>query len=389
MVIPALADGRVVAAQRRLVSRVALLVAVCGALTGCFYVDPINQRPGIRIDADSTVPVFRGDHVMLAAIADDPDGDYISFNWRVYACTDASDPATSCDADPFYTELLQNAAFDVPVLRNGMQPTESLRVVLEAKDELGATAKPSQELLITVLNRPPDLVVDKVSRYGYVKGTPISLFAKVSDLDDGKDHVTLTWVVYAPSAVGHTLTDLPMPPSDDPMALQYAKQFIPAGVGDWDIEVTAKDPLGNATVQHLLIAVADDKAPCIAQLVPIVAMGGAALPLTEATLFSAPVVIDDLDIYPPAANDQVLGTTRFAWSIQGPTGGLHDVIAGATSNSIVVDPAAYTPGDIIEVRVELFDRQNATLPCADAEATCSIATPQSCIQRQTWKVEVR
>ncbi len=370
-------------------SRIARFVVVCGALTGCFYVEPINQRPGIRIDVDSTLPVFRGDHVTLGSTAEDPDGDAITFAWRVYACTDANDPANSCDPDPFYTALGPDAAFDVPVLRASSRPTESLRVVLEAKDALGATAKPNQELLITVLNRPPELELDKVSRYGYVTGTPISLFARVGDLDDGKANVALTWVVYAPSAVGHTLSDLPMPAADDPAVLQYAKQFIPQGVGPWDIEVTARDPLGNATVKHLMIPVADDKPPCLAQLQPIVPTGAAALPLTDAVLFSAPVVIDDLDVYPPAANDPVLGTTRFAWSIQGPTGGPHVVIAGATSNRIVVDPAAYTPGDHIEVRVELFDRQSATLPCIDSDPTCSIATPQTCLQRQTWKVEVR
>ena len=234
--------------------------------------------------ADSAVPVFRGDHVTLSAIAADPDGDYVSFQWRIYACTDARDPANGCDTVPFHTDLLQHTAFDVPVFRIEAQPTESLRVVLEAKDDLGATAKPSQELLISVLDRPPELALDKVSRYGYVKGTPISLFAKVGDLDDGKANVTLTWVVYAPSAAGYTLIDLPMPPSDDPDVLQYAKTFTPAGVGDWDVEVTATDPLGNATVQHAIVPLEDDNPPCLAQLQPIVERVWKVLPQAQCTV---------------------------------------------------------------------------------------------------------
>jgi len=37
----------------------------------------------------------------------------------------------------------------------------------------------------------------------------------------------------------------------------------------------------------------------------------------------------------------------------------------------------------------VFDRQNAALPCPDADATCSITTPTSCLQRQTWHVVIR
>jgi hypothetical protein len=357
-------------------------------MLGCFYVDPINQRPSLAIDQPSSDPVYRGDHLELTANANDPEGQFVSFQWRGYACVPPAESA-DCDVDPLATSVTQSFALDVPVRRADGTPTEAVRIVLEGKDELGAASKPAPVLKLAVLNRPPDLATRKSSRYAYVIGTPIDVFAQVGDLDDGRDNVTVSWVVFAPSQVGHQLVDLVVPDNGDPLHHTYGKRFTPLGTGDWQIEITAADPLGNTTVDRLTIPVADDKPPCLAQLAPIVPPPGAALPITEPTLFSAPVVVDDLDVYPPVAGDPVLGTTRFSWSIQGASGGTHVVVPGATTNSLVVDPTAYQPGDQVEVRVEVFDRQNAALPCPDADATCSITTPQTCLQRQTWHVVIR
>ena len=44
----------------------------------------------------------------------------------------------------------------MPLLREDTPvPVKNVRVVLEGKDDLGATAKPSQELVITALDRRP------------------------------------------------------------------------------------------------------------------------------------------------------------------------------------------------------------------------------------------
>src|SRR5262245_63409127 len=57
LVIRVLADGRPVAAQRKLVSRVALIGLVA---SGCFYtVDTVNQRPSLGI-VQSPGPYYRG-----------------------------------------------------------------------------------------------------------------------------------------------------------------------------------------------------------------------------------------------------------------------------------------------------------------------------------------
>lgn len=363
------------------------LVAALG-LAGCFYVEEINQRPAADIRAASSDPVHRGDMVELDAVASDPEQHVLGFSWRVYACTDATQ-IDSCDREPYFFGGDDHASFVAPIKRwDAPTPVESLRVVLEVRDELGAMAKPTEELIIPVLNAPPTLKLDRTSRYGYVAGTPIDLFALVRDIDDGPLGDP-DWVVLGPAGATHTLTELTVNQPDDPLATQFGRRFTPMDEGMWEISVTARDPLGDTAVQTLMLSVEDDGPPCIQHVSPIVATGGATLPLSQQTLFQVPVVVDDLDVYPSAANDPVLGTTRFRWSLQAPGQSVHAEIPGAVGNSFAIDPESYAPGDVLELRVEIFDRNNTAIPCIDSEQSCSVISEPTCIQRQTWRVEVR
>ena len=365
-----------------------LIAGVLGS-AGCFYVDPINQRPSLDIRNTSDAAVFRGDRVSLEAVAQDPDGHIVAFQWRAYACTRIQD---SCDARPFATAILEAFAFDVPSLRvDAAVPIEAVWVVLEGRDELGATARPQQELVIPISNRAPSLQLDKSSRYKYVVETPIAVFAIVGDDDDGPAALgELQWEVFAPAQLTHTLVDRAVAQDPaDPTRLQYGKTFQAGGPGDWQIRVTATDPLGHATSQMITVTVMPDTPPCLAQLAPTVPTGGAAMPLTDPTLFRVPVVIDDLDIFPPLPSDEVLGVTTFRWSLQAPGQASHQLVPSATTNSFAIDPASYTPGDVLELRVEIFDRDPESIQCAPSEPTCSVISQPSCIQRQTWRMEVR
>ncbi|MFN0250543.1 MAG: hypothetical protein ACKV2T_26925 [Kofleriaceae bacterium] len=384
--------------------RAVIIVCVVGALPGCFYYESINQRPAIEIENLDSNPKSPGDTVDLRAVTNDPDGDFIQLSWRVYACTDAEKFQThgnreSCDETPFYEKSDEAVSFTIPALRTfideGSQlSAESALVILEAKDEFGATARPRAQLIVPIINKTPTLVLEKQSKYSFVEGTPVRLLAKVGDDDDGPERLSLSWTVNPPTATGFVAELVDASPAlisdpEDPKHLQHAKIFTANDAGEWTVDVTVSDPLGNRETQQETINVIVDQAPCLAQLSPIVPPAGAALPMSAPTLFRVPVVRDDLDPYPLIPDDEIFRATRFRWSIQNPGSGSHAVVPGATGNSLQLDPDSYTPGDFVEVRVEIFDRKNTPIPCPGDQATCSTISQPTCLQRQTWRVEVR
>ena len=358
-------------------------------LTGCFYTDPINQRPSADIQQESSVAPFRGDFVDLTAVATDPENQEVDFSWRVYACKDATSPG-SCDAVPFLTGLLTDFTFQIPVMRvDQPMAVESLLVIMEATDELGAVAKPDQQLVIPVGDHPPGLMLSSSSRYSYVDGTPINVFAQYGDLDDGAASTTIAWSVFTPmQSDTFVLADPTSPVVQDPTSpdLLAGKVLTPTGAGDWSVQVIATDPLGATTTQNLPITVTTDQPPCLEQWQPIAPLDGTSvLPITEPTLFQIPVVVDDLDVYPPLG-DPILGVATFAWSILPPGATVRQPLAN-TGNSVDFDPAAYRPGDIVELRVDVSDRVPRPT-CTDSDLTCAPVTSPSCYQRMTWRVEV-
>ncbi len=372
------------------VNRLLTILAVVGT-TGCFYTDEINQRPSIAIDGIGD-EVYRGDKVALTQTHDDPEGHFIKFTWRAYACTDGEGGA-DCDTEPFYSDILDHAGFTVPFIRDGGLPVRNVRVILEAKDELGATAKPMQELVIVTLDRPPGLQLERGGNFVMTPNRAITISAAVSDLDDGPASLgTPKWEVFAPTQTPGTLADPVVMPPPDPMPDKirtFVKTFTPSTVGEWEIRVTATDPLDRSTTKSLMFTVVPPPPPCIAQLAPIVPTGGAALPITDPTLFRVPVVVDDLDVFPAQSGDPALGVTRFEWWFKGPGAPAHTVVDNATASSFSFDPAGYTPGDIVEIRVQIYDRENTPMNCLPTDPTCSVISQPSCIQRQTWRVEVR
>jgi hypothetical protein len=387
------------------VNRVAIVAAVVGALPGCFYYESINQRPAVQIENLSSDSLSPGDTAMLRAVMEDPDGDFVKLRWRAYACTDAEKFETypedvGCDVTPFFEKSDIDVAFDLPALRTFIDSesqalsAESALVILEATDELGATARPRAELIIPIVNKSPTLILSKQSTYAFVAGTPVRVIAKVGDDDDGPSRVTLTWSADPPLGTGFVaelVDDDPALISDagDPMHLQHAKVFTADDPGEWTVRVKAADPLDNITNGEITINVIPDQAPCIAQLAPAVPPAGVAMPMSSPTLFRVPVVRDDLDRYPLVPNDEIFGATKFRWSVKNPGASSHVVVVGASGNSFALDPASYTPGDLLSVRVEIFDRKNTPIPCPDGDATCSTISEPTCLQRQTWRVEVR
>jgi hypothetical protein len=153
--------------------------------------------------------------------------------------------------------------------------------------------------------------------------------------------------------------------------------------------VARPDP---AVSRRIEFTIHPDGPPCLAQWQPIAPPSGTTLPITAPTAFQVPLVDDDLDPYPAVRDAPQLGTTTFVWSILPilpPGASQRRILVSGSANHIDFDPGAFRPGDVAELRVEVFDRQHTALPCDDSAPTCSINALASCLQRQTWRVEVR
>ncbi|NVB77338.1 MAG: hypothetical protein HOV81_03000 [Kofleriaceae bacterium] len=372
------------------------LWVLCALVSGCIYAEPINQRPSLDIIQDASNGIaYRGSLVKLTAKASDPENQAVFFQWRAYACTDATPTATGkrpgCDEEPFYTGLLTEESFNIPMARvDASQRLLQVIVLLEGQDDYGATAKPIQELLVDVANHDPLLTMRKDSRLGYVEGHPVNVYADVSDPDDGPRTPTLVWDVFSPqNQPDFDIEDIAvLQDPTHPELYKVGKKLTPYGIGDWEVQLVATDPLGATFTDSVTITVVPDSPPCIAQVAPIVASAGNALPITEPTLFQVNVVKDDLDPF-PSTSDPVLGTATFHWSIMPPGTSAWQAL-GANGNAVPLDPSNYAPGDILELRVEIGDRVPSHSPgCTESAATCSVSSDSACIQRLTWRVEVR
>lgn len=352
---------------------------------GCFYVESINQRPSLDIRQDAVGDVFRNEQVSFTAVVVDPDDSDVDVSWHVYACTDAT-TFSSCDIQPSVSGDQRNFAFVVPKDRIDGTPTKGIRIVLDGRDERGATSKPSDQLQLEVKDRAPDLDLQRRSDYQqqgpqFVVDTPIDIFAIYGDGDNDVSELTVVRDILSPTQVPINIVEkmIDSPPNKQ----QRWWVLTPQVIGEWAVEVMVTDPSGNQVKKSEKMTVIADRAPCIATVTPIVPPPGAEI--LDETLFQVIGVSDDLDSFPPTPGGSLYGEPTFAWTVLGPTGGRQLV---STSKQLQFDPDVYVPGTPVEIRVEIKDRKLSPVNCADGEATCSIGA-NTCIQRQTWRVVAR
>jgi hypothetical protein len=239
-------------------------------------------------------------------------------------------------------------------------------------DRHGASGTATIELDVT--DRAPTLSAAPVqlptAQGTYPVSRAIEIEAQAADPD--LDETTITAALHPP-------------PASDPNHVAFVMTgsaswtLMPDVAGHWEVVVTADDGFGQRTPKTLTFEVAEDEPPCIAATSP------AALPSSVYVLesrdaprrFAVESVQDDLDPWPAAGSR--LG---FRWFLDGVEVGGHDL------PDLTIDPADHLPGDTVELRVEIADRVSRTLPCAPDQAQCSIGGDM-CLQRVTWKVEVR
>jgi hypothetical protein len=376
-----------------------LLLITSALLGGCFYVDPINQRPSLEIENTSAEVVERGaSGITLIAHVDDPEGQIVKLDWKMFVCDDAADVGT-CDDIAKAEASAPTFVFDAPVARRDGTAAQSLLVELSGIDDLGAEARPKQQLIIPLANAKPSVVVTQSAKYGKTVGTPIDLFAVYGDADDTADKVTLEFQLFSPTLSNvkgpDDLCDASTCPKPaDETKLQIGKTFRPDVIGEWMVQVTATDQLGGpdgTTVVVETVIVVVDQLPCLGVVSPAPPPVSSTLPVGEPTLFQVFQIVDAIDPYPTNLADPILGQSEFHWSMK-LNNSARQTLATETGNSIAFDPAAFDPGDVVELRVEINDRGSPfPLTCDPADPTCQLdpTLVPACLQRQTWKVVVQ
>jgi hypothetical protein len=362
------------------------VVAAAVLLTGCFYIDPIVPRPGItinRAEPPNDVP-HRGAAFTLTADFDNPKPRFGTYDWQAFACNVDGSGNEACDGLEFFLGNELRAVMTVPVRTSDLRLVNRIKVKVAVKDDVGAAATAEEN--IAVVDGPPIVVPTESGTLAV--GTPVELSMRFNDPDDALN----TLSPLPPNVIGRALSAYTLTPEDeqiDPMSPYRTRRFelIAHEAGLWHVAFFVQDPSGLLTEAQIDFTIQPDNPPCLAQWEPI-ASPAAALPVSEPTVFQVPLVTDNLDAYPPISSEPPFGTTAFEWSILRPGAAMREVLAGATGNRIDFDPAAFTPGDLVEIRVQIYDHNNVAVSCPDNQPTCALVTP-GCLQRQTWRVEVR
>ena len=344
---------------------------------GCFYTSAINERPHAEIRVVDPGPHFPGTAVTLSAAGsfDSEDGNQLQCVWTAELCDD--DGCATTDA----TALPCTSDFTV-VLPRRQHRSVPVRVVVT--DQTGADFAANQT--IEVGNRRPEVEV-QVRPAGTadhsVVGVPVQASVLVDDADG--DDVTLSWALLKPRGGGAAVE---LGPVDGDGLTQ---EFTPDLAGLWMVQVTADDGIEEG-VGSGAAAVEEDGPPCLALTSPTAGQEQRLVLRREDSprAFAVLLVADDLDPFPgPAASSPYQGEPTFAWKIASPdTGGELVPVAGAVAADLTIDPAAYAPGDLIDLRVEVGDRVDRTLPCDDAAPSCALGG-DVCRQRLSWGVEIR
>lgn len=361
-------------------SRTAILAA--GALLlgpACIYTDPINRAPHARIVEESRGPYYVETPIVVSASKSaDPDGDPVSVQWSAQLC-----PRSGGDCHSLLRQ--QEGSLLEPLVIDGVPGKGRVVVQLTVRDLHGAMS--GDELGFEILNRPPEVELqvqgDRLAGGGYLVGRELVAVSEAVDPDG--DEVELAWSIIPPSASDPN--EVVFEPLEDD---RY--RIVPDAAGLWEVEVIADDGDGGIDTASRPFQVVADGPPCIAATEPLAPGDGAyVLGVDDAPRrFAVLSVEDELDAYPPRADDPDAGEASFRWLLASSASDFEYVeLSGRDAPDFVLDPAEHAPGDALALRVEVHDRTHQDVSCRDDLPTCSIGDDDACIQRTTWEVEIR
>ena len=201
----------------------------------------------------------------------------------------------------------------------------------------------------------------------------------------------VTWKVFPPATQPtYDLVDISncAPIRCDPELLQLGKTSRRTAPALRHPGHRDRSAASMATTAEHDVQVDADQPPCLAQLSPIVPRRrGRPCRSSDPTLFQVSIVDDDLDLYPTAATIRH-GVPTFAWSLL-PAGRRQSQARGRDRQQRRYRfRQRITPGDIVELRVEIRIASQRRSAAPTIRRRAHDADPM-CLQRQTWRVEVR
>jgi hypothetical protein len=364
-----------------------LLCLAAAAHGGCLFVDTINSPPSAEIRRPDLAEVHRGGTLKVQAVVDDPDGDGVEIRWTSWVC-DASGSVCRGLPSVLGSRNVHEIAIPVEVERGVL--VERVAVELVARDDRGASPGGVQLLEVPVENAPPELPFVQAQWRSvdtrFPVDVPITLFVRAQDVDSAPAPVDVAAELFREGQPVSGVT-LELEPSADEVGLASGV-LRPGATGRWTVAFTARDALGKTGTKELVLDIVDDSHPCIEALSP--AFAGPVL-VEAPRRFAVLGVSDDRDEYPAQVDGELgLGVATFRWSRSRPGApDDFDAIGGVEAADLVVDPAAYAPGDRFAIRVDVDDRIERT-DCEADDDRCAVERDGvTCARRMTWEVEIR
>jgi hypothetical protein len=337
--------------------------------------DPQDQAPVavLELVAPPNGPSFPAGTMftLSAEKSTDPDpGDtqHLSFSWTLKSSPSQTAALLPCagNVSDAVRCLAADAAGDYQV---------EVRVVDDAPSTMDAIVDKTLHVLPGQL---PVAAIDLVDPAG-VGPYPLGHELRVSAAHSTGAN-TYTWGLEPPA--GSALTGTTACDGDTSTQTQCFVADVP---GTYRVKLTAHNETGDGQPVTASYVVAPDQPPCLDHTTPDLAQ-----PVTTADDFVVDLVSDDLNPFPAAAMGMGAGMQWFLSEGSGPFMPVEKDFPSFSFN-----PAAFSFGDVVRVRLEIQDRdteRSATefLACGDADVCSapSLIHPDACIQRVTWTVNI-
>ncbi len=364
-----------------------MLLAALVGLSGCLYLDGINEPPEVSVRLRTDIDlVYIGEEVWVdARDTSDPNGDALSYRFTLEHSGSGDDPAPElCQVSKQPWEYCFKPSAKV-----------TYTVTLRVTDALGAVSY-ADPIEVHVNNREPQPecrfdTFPKPNNH-FVVGREVWMTGVESSDPDEGDTLYYHWSERLRPLGSSTedfvsqTSDINGEPTEDG-ASAIRLMVIPDVPGSYEFGLQVVDhsdpldPENPPDVCQLFFEVDPDEEPCIAATAPDFGTGTLVFDRFDTRRLEVTQVTDDLDPYPGAG-----GETDFLWMVEEVPGAGFVEIPGYGFPYLDVEGQDYALNQRIRVRVVALDRATHDLSsCPVNLATCALRA--GCFQWITWDIE--